>query len=147
GPRPCPGGTDHRPDTRSRCARRRTVPPDGITVHGRHRHRRVHSPPARTVRLRAEPAPGPGHQGSPADLDVIVIGAGMIGLNAAIKLGEAGFGYRVFESRDDIGGTWSRNVYPGAAVDTPSHYYSFSFELNPNWSKYYPTGPEYLAYL
>ena len=83
----------------------------------------------------------------PADLDVIVFGAGMIGLNAAIKLGEAGFGYRVFESRDDIGGTWSRNVYPGAAVDTPSHYYSFSFELNPNWSKYYPTGPEYLAYL
>ncbi|ABH00043.1 possible monooxygenase, N-terminal (plasmid) [Rhodococcus jostii RHA1] len=83
----------------------------------------------------------------PADLGVIVIGAGMIGLNAAIKLGEAGFGYRVFESRDDIGGTWSRNVYPGAAVDTPSHYYSYSFELNPDWSRYYPTGPEYLDYM
>ena len=83
----------------------------------------------------------------PADFDAIVIGAGMIGLNAAIKLGEAGFNYRVFEARDDIGGTWSRNVYPGAAVDTPSHYYSYSFELNPNWSKYYPTGPEYLAYM
>jgi len=83
----------------------------------------------------------------PADLDVIVIGAGMIGLNAAIKLDAAGFGYKVFEARDDIGGTWSRNVYPGAAVDTPSHYYSYSFELNPDWSRYYPTGPEYLTYM
>lgn len=83
----------------------------------------------------------------PTDLDVIVIGAGMIGLNAAIKLGEAGFGYKVFEARDDIGGTWSRNIYPGAAVDTPSHYYSYSFELNPNWTRYYPTGPEYLDYM
>ncbi|MEE2031141.1 flavin-containing monooxygenase [Rhodococcus chondri] len=81
------------------------------------------------------------------DFDVIVIGAGMIGLNAAIKLGEAGFRYTVFEERDELGGTWSRNTYPGAAVDTPSHYYSYSFELNPDWTRYYPTGPEYLTYM
>ncbi|MBF6353104.1 NAD(P)/FAD-dependent oxidoreductase [Nocardia higoensis] len=83
----------------------------------------------------------------PADFDVIVIGAGIVGINAGIKLGEAGFGYTIFEERDDIGGTWHRNTYPGAAVDTPSHYYSYSFELNPNWSRYYPTGPEYQNYL
>jgi cation diffusion facilitator CzcD-associated flavoprotein CzcO len=83
----------------------------------------------------------------PADFTVAVIGCGMIGLNAAIKLGQAGFRYQVFEERDDLGGTWSRNTYPGAAVDTPSHFYSYSFELNPHWSKYYPTGPEYLRYL
>ncbi|WP_280438297.1 flavin-containing monooxygenase [Nocardia carnea] len=83
----------------------------------------------------------------PEDFTVAIIGAGMIGLNAAIKLGEAGFRYQVFEERDDLGGTWSRNVYPGAAVDTPSHFYSYSFELNPRWSKYYPTGPEYLDYM
>ncbi|WP_068165487.1 flavin-containing monooxygenase [Rhodococcus phenolicus] len=83
----------------------------------------------------------------PSDFDVIVIGAGMIGLNAAVKLGEAGFRYTVFEERDELGGTWSRNTYPGAAVDTPSHYYSYSFELNPDWSRYYPTGPEYLEYM
>lgn len=81
------------------------------------------------------------------DFTVAIIGSGMIGLNAAIKLGEAGFRYHVFEERDDLGGTWSRNTYPGAAVDTPSHFYSYSFELNPSWSKYYPTGPEYLEYL
>ncbi|MFD4407751.1 flavin-containing monooxygenase [Nocardia sp. NPDC058499] len=83
----------------------------------------------------------------PADFEVIVIGAGMVGINAAIKLSEADFPYTVFEERDDIGGTWHRNTYPGAAVDTPSHYYSYSFELNPEWSRYYPTGPEYQDYL
>ncbi|PTR22137.1 cation diffusion facilitator CzcD-associated flavoprotein CzcO [Rhodococcus sp. OK519] len=83
----------------------------------------------------------------PANLDVIVIGAGMVGLNAAIKLEEAGFRYTVFEAADGIGGTWWRNTYPGAAVDTPSHYYSYSFELNPHWTKYYPPGPEYLEYM
>lgn len=83
----------------------------------------------------------------PSDFDVIVFGAGMVGLNAAIKLGEAGFDYTVFEARNDIGGTWSRNIYPGAAVDTPSHYYSYSFELNPDWTRYYPAGPEYLDYM
>ncbi|MFI7524084.1 flavin-containing monooxygenase [Nocardia salmonicida] len=83
----------------------------------------------------------------PAAFRVAVIGAGMVGLNAAIKLREAGFGYHVFEKGAEIGGTWSRNTYPGAAVDTPSHFYSYSFELNPRWSKYYPTGPEYLEYM
>ncbi|SEG92742.1 Predicted flavoprotein CzcO associated with the cation diffusion facilitator CzcD [Thermomonospora echinospora] len=83
----------------------------------------------------------------PPGFKVIVIGAGMVGLNAGIKLAEADFDYQIFEERDDIGGTWSRNVYPGAAVDTPSHFYSYSFELNPNWSRYYPTGPEYLDYM
>ncbi|MGW4125693.1 NAD(P)-binding protein [Nocardia sp. NPDC004711] len=54
----------------------------------------------------------------PPDFEVIVIGAG---INAGIKLEEAGFPFTIFEERDDIGGTWQRNTYPGAAVDTPSH--------------------------
>ncbi len=83
----------------------------------------------------------------PVEFTVAIIGSGMIGLNAGIKLAEAGFSYQIFEERVDLGGTWSRNTYPGAAVDTPSHFYSYSFELNPRWSKYYPSGPEYLEYL
>lgn len=83
----------------------------------------------------------------PDEFSVIVVGAGIVGINAAIKLQEAGFAYQVFETRDEIGGTWSRNTYPGAAVDTPSHYYSYSFELNAEWSRYYPTGTEYQRYL
>ncbi|MGV9709059.1 flavin-containing monooxygenase [Gordonia sp. NPDC003424] len=83
----------------------------------------------------------------PTTFEVAIVGAGIVGINAAIKLQEAGFPYAVFEARDEIGGTWSRNTYPGAAVDTPSHYYSYSFELNPHWTRYYPTGPEYQQYL
>ena len=93
------------------------------------------------------PASVPRHAPVPAGYRVAVVGAGMVGINAAVKLAEAGFEYRVFEAGDDIGGTWSRNTYPGAAVDTPSHFYSYSFELNPGWSKFYPEGPEYLDYL
>lgn len=83
----------------------------------------------------------------PADFKVLVIGAGMVGINAAVKLRQAGFNFTVLESRHEIGGTWSVNRYPGAAVDTPSILYSYSFEPNPSWTKYYPTGPEYLAFL
>lgn len=83
----------------------------------------------------------------PADFRVLIIGAGMIGINAAIKLQAAGFAYTIIEKREEIGGTWSINTYPNVAVDTPSAQYSYSFELNPSWSKYYPTGSEYLTYL
>ncbi|MFF9542477.1 flavin-containing monooxygenase [Streptomyces albidoflavus] len=95
------------------------------------------------------PLPGtePRHRSVPPEFRVAVVGGGMVGINAAVKLAEAGFTYRVFEAGDDIGGTWARNTYPGAAVDTPSHFYSYSFELNPEWSKFYPAGPEYLRYL
>lgn len=83
----------------------------------------------------------------PADFRVLVIGAGMQGINAAIKLKEAGFAYTVLESRHEIGGTWSINRYPGAAVDTPSVQYSYSFDPNPSWTKFYPTKDEFLQYL
>lgn len=83
----------------------------------------------------------------PRDFDVIVIGSGLVGIDAAVKLREAGFTFTVLEERDEIGGTWSRNRYPGVAVDTPSHYYSLSFELNDSWTHYYPFGAQYLQYL
>jgi 4-hydroxyacetophenone monooxygenase len=83
----------------------------------------------------------------PADFKVLVVGAGMIGINAAVKLQQAGFSYRVVEGLPDVGGNWLTNTYPGAAVDTPSRNYSFSFEPNASWTKYYPNGPEFLAYL
>jgi cation diffusion facilitator CzcD-associated flavoprotein CzcO len=71
----------------------------------------------------------------------------MVGINAAVKLKAAGITYRVVEQRHELGGTWSQNVYPNVAVDTPSIQYSYSFDLNPSWSKFYPAGHEYLAYL
>ncbi|MEV5829406.1 NAD(P)/FAD-dependent oxidoreductase [Spirillospora sp. NPDC052242] len=83
----------------------------------------------------------------PADFTVAILGAGMSGIGAAIAVADAGFAYEIFESADDIGGTWRINTYPGVAVDTPSIYYSFSFELEGGWSRYYPVGTEYQEYL
>ncbi len=57
------------------------------------------------------------------DFEVLVIGAGMTGLNAAIQLKRAGIKYSLVEKNPDIGGTWFENRYPGARVDTPSRGY------------------------
>ena len=38
------------------------------------------------------------------------------------------------------------NTYPGAACDVPSHLYSYSFALKPDWSKTYANQPEILQY-
>jgi cation diffusion facilitator CzcD-associated flavoprotein CzcO len=45
-----------------------------------------------------------------------------------------------------VGGTWRDNVYPGVACDVPSHLYSYSFELNPEWSRVYSPGWEIQQY-
>ncbi|GAA0957177.1 NAD(P)/FAD-dependent oxidoreductase [Actinocorallia libanotica] len=83
----------------------------------------------------------------PAGFKVAVLGAGMTGIAAAIACADNGFPYEIFERGDDIGGTWRINTYPGLAVDTPSIYYSFSFEQEANWSRQYPVGGEYQDYL
>ena len=64
-----------------------------------------------------------------------VIGA-MSGVLAGIKLMEAGYPFQIFEKADRVGGTWRENTYPGIACDVPSHIYSYSFELNPDWSEF-----------
>ena len=58
---------------------------------------------------------------------VVVIGAGMSGLLAAIRLKEAGLSFTVIEKNPNVGGTWFENRYPGCRVDSPNHTYSYSF--------------------
>lgn len=53
----------------------------------------------------------------------------------------------LLERGPDIGGTWRDNVYPGAACDISSHLYSYSFDLNPDWSHDRARQPEIQAYL
>jgi 4-hydroxyacetophenone monooxygenase len=55
---------------------------------------------------------------------VVVIGAGMGGLNAAIHLRRAGLDVTVVEKNSGVGGTWFENRYPGARVDSPSRAYT-----------------------
>ncbi len=76
-----------------------------------------------------------------------VIGAGPGGIAMGIQLAQGGYDFTIFERGDGFGGTWRNNTYPGAACDVPSHFYSFSFALNPYWSKTYANQPEILAYL
>ena len=77
---------------------------------------------------------------------VIVIGAGMSGLLAAIKLQHAGIPYTVIEKNDAVGGTWRENTYPGCGVDVESQFYSYSFEPNSEWTRYFAKQPELRAY-
>ncbi len=81
-------------------------------------------------------------------LEVAVIGTGFSGLGMAIKLKERGeASFAVFEKADDLGGTWRDNVYPGCGCDVPSHLYSYSFALDPSWTRHYAAQPEILTYL
>lgn len=82
------------------------------------------------------------------DTDVLIIGAGLSGLNFAIRLQQEypQASYTIIESSADIGGTWSVNTYPGCGCDVASHFYSFSFALKPDWTQKFALQREILSY-
>lgn len=80
-------------------------------------------------------------------LRVAIIGAGMSGICMAVKLQDAGIDdFVIYESADDVGGTWRDNTYPGLSCDVPSRFYSYSFRPNPDWSRFMSPGPEIHRY-
>lgn len=79
-------------------------------------------------------------------LKFIVIGAGMSGILAAIKLRERGDDVIILEKADSVGGTWRENRYAGLTCDVPAHAYTYSFAPNPEWSRYYAPGAEIRGY-
>lgn len=82
------------------------------------------------------------------DTDVLIIGAGMSGLGLAVQLIRQ-YGHRDFqiiEKVEDVGGTWLVNTYPGCGCDVASHFYSYSFDLNPDWSQKFSMQSEIQAY-
>ena len=76
-----------------------------------------------------------------------IIGSGFGGLCAAIRLQQAGIPFTIYEKNDDIGGTWYENDYPDLRVDVPNHFYSYSFEPNPDWSSFFARRDELKAYI
>jgi cation diffusion facilitator CzcD-associated flavoprotein CzcO len=79
---------------------------------------------------------------------IVIVGAGFAGIGMAIRLKQAGIhDFTILERADRLGGTWRDNTYPGIACDVPSHLYSYSFEPNPRWSRFFAPQEEILAYL
>ena len=68
--------------------------------------------------------------GMPEDFNVVVIGSGLAGINAAVQLKASGIDFTVLEKNGGVGGTWYNNRYPGARVDWPSRLYSHSFGVD-----------------
>ncbi|KAI7529839.1 hypothetical protein KC331_g14989, partial [Hortaea werneckii] len=85
---------------------------------------------------------------APIDTDVLIIGAGPSGLGTAIQLRRANLtsNIEIIEKCGDVGGTWLVNTYPGCGCDVASHFYSFSFALNPDWSKKFSMRSEIQQY-
>jgi cation diffusion facilitator CzcD-associated flavoprotein CzcO len=76
----------------------------------------------------------------------IIIGSGFGGQAAAINLRRIGIeDFLILERREWMGGTWSQNSYPGAAVDVQSPLYSLSFEPYP-WSQMFAEQDELVEY-
>jgi cation diffusion facilitator CzcD-associated flavoprotein CzcO len=85
------------------------------------------------------------------DADVVVVGAGIGGIYALYRFRNDGLRTVVFETGDDVGGTWYWNRYPGARCDVESVEYSYGFskELEQEWvwTERYAGQPEILRYL
>ncbi|MEU6700712.1 NAD(P)-binding domain-containing protein [Pseudonocardia sp. NPDC046786] len=82
----------------------------------------------------------------PTGITAVIIGAGVSGMLAAIRLREAGVEHVVLEKNAEVGGGWWENTYPGAGVDTPSHLYSYSFAPR-DWSTHFGKRDEVEEYL
>ena len=77
--------------------------------------------------------------------NVAIIGGGMSGLLAGIKMQELGVRFTIFEKNADVGGTWFENRYPGCRVDSPNHVYSYSFK-HKDWPQHFSDQSTLLGY-
>lgn len=70
----------------------------------------------------------------PLDFDIIIIGAGISGINTAYRIQTEcpQHTYTILEQKGELGGTWSLFKYPGIRSD--SDLYTFGFEWN-RWKK------------
>lgn len=79
---------------------------------------------------------------------IVIVGAGFGGIAAAIELRRHGFhDVTILEAAPELGGTWLRNDYPGAACDVPSHLYSFTYAQRRDWTRLCSPQAEILDYL
>jgi len=99
------------------------------------------------------PKSAPEHTSRPpaAEVDLVVVGAGITGIYQLYRALEAGFSVRLLEAGDGVGGTWYWNRYPGARFDSESYTYAYLFskELFDEWAwhEHFAEQPEIERYL
>lgn len=94
------------------------------------------------------PAVAPKPLNPPADFNVVIIGAGVTGVLAGIRLDQLGLSsFTILEKNPEPGGTWWQNSYPGCRVDTPSLLYSYSFAPDLGWPEHFSHQPDLLNYV
>jgi 4-hydroxyacetophenone monooxygenase len=84
--------------------------------------------------------------GIDANFKVLIIGSGMSGILAAIRLQQAGIPFLMVDKNPEIGGTWFENTYPGCKVDSINHLYNYIFEPNDQWPGHYSGQADLKAY-
>lgn len=78
----------------------------------------------------------------------IIIGAGFGGLGQGAQFSRDGItDFLILERADRVGGVWRDNTYPGAACDTQSVIYCYSYFLNLTVSRMFAGQQELLSYL
>jgi cyclohexanone monooxygenase len=87
-------------------------------------------------------------EGFADDLDVLIIGGGFGGIQAAVWFQRAGVDdFKIVDVAGDFGGTWYWNRYPGLRCDTQSYIYlPFLEETGFIPAERYTTGAEILGY-
>ncbi|KAF1928506.1 FAD/NAD(P)-binding domain-containing protein [Didymella exigua CBS 183.55] len=89
-----------------------------------------------------------GYDDNETRLDVLIIGAGISGVNAAYRVQTElpSSSYAILEGRHELGGTWSQFRYPGVRSDSDLH--TLGYKFNP-WKARNPiaTGDSILTYL
>ena len=70
-----------------------------------------------------------------ADVDILIVGAGVTGIYQLYRAREAGYSVQMVEQGTGVGGTWYWNRYPGCRYDSESYTYGyfFSAELFREW--------------
>lgn len=85
------------------------------------------------------------------DVDVLVIGAGVMGIYQLYRAREAGFDAKLVEAGSGVGGVWFWNRYPQARFDSESYAYGYLFSeelfTEWKWKEHFAGQPEIEAYL
>ncbi|KAL0565023.1 hypothetical protein V5O48_017008 [Marasmius crinis-equi] len=80
---------------------------------------------------------------------IVIVGAGVGGIAFAVNLRKKFPGFEnfvIYEKANELGGTWRSNTYPGCSSDVPSHFFSLSTDLNPDWDYTHARQSQFLGY-